>query len=42
MSNLAALADHYAQLDLQIADLTALRTAINEQLIESATFAPNK
>ena len=42
MSNLAALADRYAQLDLQIAELTAQRTAIKEQLIESATFAPNK
>jgi hypothetical protein len=42
MTNLAALADQYAQLDLQIADLNAKRTAIKEQLIEAVTFAPNK
>ena len=42
MSNLAALADEYARLDTLIGDLNAQRTAIKEQLIAEATFAPNK
>jgi hypothetical protein len=41
-AELAILADEYARLDLQIADLNAQRTAIKEQLIKAATFAPNK
>jgi hypothetical protein len=42
MTNLAALADEYARLDLQIADLNAQRTAIKEELLKAATYAPNK
>jgi hypothetical protein len=42
MTDFAALADEYARLDLEISDLNAQRTAIKEQLIKAAAFAPNK
>jgi hypothetical protein len=42
MTDFAALADEYARLDTLIADLNSQRGEIKKQLIQKATFAPNK